>query len=97
LTLSFLLQLDECDWVSCIDPPVPAGLKIKSDWDGFALYKFHSSAVYTCEKEEGLFFEDSRERKSFEIKCLPGGKWEEPRVWPRCVKSKYTLHNPLNL
>ena len=79
--------MDECTWIGCIDPPEPRGFKVKSDWDGFSLYEFGETATYTCE-EKGLFFEEDRAMKSFTVKCLDNGKWEEPLPWPKCISGE---------
>ena len=75
-------------WIGCVDPPEPKGFYIKSDWDGLSVYEFGETATYTCE-DEGLYFEDDRAKKSFAVKCLENGKWEEPLpVWPRCISGE---------
>ena len=79
--------MDECMWIGCVDPPEPPFFKVKSDWDGFSVYEFGETATYTCE-DAGLFFEDDRAKKSFTLKCLDNGKWEEPSPWPMCVSGE---------
>ena len=80
--------MDECVYIGCGGPPAPEGLHVKSDWDGFSLYKFGATATYTCESER-FFFESDRQMESFAVKCLEGGRWEEPSpAWPRCVSGE---------
>ncbi len=81
------MQIDECGWVGCIDPPTGDGLK--SDWDGSTL-DFGSNVTYTC-AEEDTFFEDDREKTNFTLDCMPQGRWQAILPFPSCVKSKNAL------
>ena len=73
----------DCEWVACIDPPLPEGHNLKSDFDGVNPYEFYSYATYTC--ESGFFFEQNRSMTSFEVQCWSGGRWRAPNPWPKCV------------
>ena len=75
---------DDCEWVACIDPPLPEGHNLKNDFDGVHPYEFYTNATYTCEKE-GYFFEQDRNMESFQVQCWGGGRWREPNPWPKCV------------
>ncbi len=79
--------MDECEWVQCIDPPIPAGANIKHTWDGVTPYEFGANATYEC-ASTSLWFEQDRQMQSFNVTCLPGGRWQVPNPWPRCVPSK---------
>ena len=52
------------------------------------LFAFGSSVNYTCESSD-LFFEDNQDKTHFEVKCMDGGFFEVPAVWPKCVDSKF--------
>jgi hypothetical protein len=86
ISFIFSFKLDECEWIQCIDPPVPNGHGVKLLWDGVTPYEFYSNATYTCEKY-GLWFEEDRDMTNFTLQCLPGGRWKVPRPWPRCIES----------
>ena len=48
-------QPDDCEWVACIDPPLPQGHNLRNDFDGVNPYEFYTNATYEC--EQGLYFE----------------------------------------
>ena len=52
-----LLQPDDCEWVACIDPPLPLGHNLKNDFDGITPYDFYTNATYEC--KDGFFFEQA--------------------------------------
>ena len=79
------MQLDDCEWIQCIDPPLPEGMNLKSDFDGITSYEFGSNATYTCASQD-LYFEDDKEMESFTVECLVGGRWKIPNKWP--IESK---------
>jgi hypothetical protein len=76
-------------WTQCASPPVPEGAGIKPIWDGKSPIDFWANITYEC-ANRNLFFEDDRERKSFQLQCNDRGKFFEPAIWPRCVASKYS-------
>ena len=41
-------EVDACEWIACIDPPLPYGHNLESDFDGINPYEFYSYATYTC-------------------------------------------------
>ncbi len=79
------LQVHECDWVQCVDPPVPAGLNLKTSWDGMAGVEFGGNVTYSCNGSD-YFFDHDKENASFAVVCLEGGRWQLPPEWPKCVK-----------
>ena len=52
-------QLDACEWVQCIEPPVPEGSNLKTDYNGSNPYAFGDNATY-MPSEPGLYFEGDR-------------------------------------
>ena len=87
---TFHLQLDDCEWIQCIDPPLPEGMNLKSDFDGSSPYEFGDNATYTC-ASQGLYFEEDKDMESFSVDCLVGGRWKVPISWPKCVASEYQM------
>ena len=87
--------MDECDWVQCIDPPSPPGLNLDPNWDGITPYEFGSNATYTC-KGSGYYFDEDRDKMSFNVTCLPGGRWQVPNPWPFCVTSENRVTTAYN-
>ena len=80
-------SLDPCVWVQCLHPPLPpAHTNLALVWDGSPV-NFTHSVSYVC-REEGLYFERDRDMTSYNITCLPGGQWDEPFKWPKCIKCK---------
>ena len=80
-------SLDPCVWVQCLHPPLPPALtNLALVWDGSPV-NFTQSVSYVC-REEGLYFERDRDMTSYNISCLPGGQWDEPSKWPKCIKCK---------
>ena len=67
------LQPDDCEWVACIDPPLPHGHNLKNDFDGITPYDFYTNATYEC--EDGFFFEQAsavlQVKKCAKINTLP--------------------------
>ena len=49
--------------------------------------EFGNSVEFNCESN-GLYFEHDRVLRKWNLTCLPGGVWDVPETWPRCVKSK---------
>ena len=80
-------SLDPCVWVACLYPPhPPEGLGVKLDWDGDPV-EFNANVSYVCESDD-LFFEWDRDLPEFNISCLEGGIWDEPKEWPICLECK---------
>ena len=76
--------LDECVWTQCLYPPeAPEGYLLSTTWAGDPV-EFYDNATYVCSGEE-LYFEWDRDMAEFNVTCLPGGAWELPDEWPRCV------------
>ena len=81
-------------------PPLPPALtNLALVWDGSPV-NFTQSVSYVC-REEGLYFERDRDMTSYNITCLPGGQWDEPSKWPKCIKCKsqqlYTISNSFHI
>ena len=81
------LQIDECEWIQCVDPPLPAGMNLKNDFDGITPYEFGQNATYTCASQD-MYFEEDKNMESFTVECLIGGRWIYPNPSPKCVQSK---------
>ena len=80
--------LDPCVWVACLHPPhPPEGLGVRLDWDGEPV-EFNANVSYVCESDD-LFFEWDRDLPEFNISCLEGGSWDEPKEWPSCLACKF--------
>ena len=80
--------LDPCVWVACLHPPhPPEGLGVRLDWDGEPV-EFNANVSYVCESDD-LFFEWDRDLPEFNISCLEGGSWDEPKEWPICLACKF--------
>ena len=60
---------------------------MKPTWDGVTPYDFYTNATYVCDSDE-VFFEEDRTMASFAVQCTDSGRWNLPRVWPRCVESE---------
>ena len=76
--------IDECVWTQCLyPPPSPEGYLLTTTWSGDPV-EFYDNATYVCDGEE-LYFEWDRDMAEFNVTCLPGGAWELPDEWPRCV------------
>ena len=84
-----ILQIDDCEWIQCIDPPLPEGMNLKSDYDG-TTYEFGSNATYSCASER-MYFENDKGMENFTVECLVGGRWKVPNVWHKCVESEYLI------
>ena len=84
------MQIDECEWIQCVDPPVEDGMNLKTDFDGATPYEFGDNATYTC-ASPGMYFEQDKGMQSFTVECMVGGRWKIPNPWPKCVASKYSL------
>ena len=81
--------LDPCIWVQCLYPPEPpAGTNLKLLWDG-APVNFTNTVSYVC-KEDNLYFEWDKEMPEYTVACMPGGTWDAPKEWPRCLNCKTT-------
>ena len=50
--------------------------------------EFYDNATYVCDGED-LYFEWDRDMAEFNVTCLPGGAWELPDEWPRCVACQF--------
>ena len=94
-------SLDPCEWVQCLYPPEvrlhashpllfssqpPKDLNIALQWDSEPV-EFNSSVSYTCASED-TYFEWNRTMEEYNVTCQPGGTWEEPKIWPRCLACK---------
>ena len=76
--------IDECVWTQCLyPPPTPEGYLLTTTWSGDPV-EFYDNATYVCDGED-LYFEWDRQILEFNVTCLPGGAWELPDEWPRCV------------
>ena len=51
---------------------------------------FYSTVGYRC-KNDSLFFEQDKDLVQWNITCLPGGSWQIPDLWPRCLPCKYEI------
>ena len=79
--------IDECVWIQCLYPPEPPKeTNLKLIWDGSPI-NFTESVSYVC-KEDDLYFESDRELQEYTVQCLPGGSWDAPDTWPRCLHCK---------
>ncbi len=87
LALNCYVQVGECEWVSCFNPPLVPHLGIYPLWDGLTTTPFGGNMSYVCE-EDGTYFEPDRDMAKFKVECLPGGRWDLSVPWPKCVKSK---------
>ena len=86
-----------CDWVACLDPPVPpqyANLRV-TNWFGDPI-QFGEKVRFVCER--GMKFDADPETEYVEYQCQNGslpaterGYFKIPKEdeWPRCVKGKY--------
>ena len=80
--------LDECVWTQCLyPPPSPEGHLLTTIWAGDPV-EFYGNATYVCAGED-LYFEWERDMAEFNVTCLPGGAWELPDEWPRCVPCQF--------
>ena len=80
--------IDECVWTQCLyPPPSPEGYLLTTTWAGDPV-EFYDNATYICDGEE-LYFEWDRDMAEFNVSCLPGGAWELPDEWPRCVACQF--------
>ena len=52
--------------MQCIEPPVPEGSNLKTDYNGSNPYEFGDNATYTP-AEPGLYFEGDRNQSSFRV------------------------------
>ena len=86
LNSQLLLQIDDCEWIQCVDPPLPEGMNLKNDFDGTP-YEFGENATYTC-ASPNFYFEEDKNMESFTVECLIGGRWKYPSPSPKCAKSK---------
>ena len=78
--------LDECVWVACLDPPQPPeGTDLQLNWDGDQV-EFGGNVSYVC--DSGKFFEWDRDMPEYNVTCLEGGTWDEPKEWPICLQCK---------
>ena len=84
------MQIGDCEWIQCIDPPVADGTNLRTDFDGVTPYEFGDNATYTC-ASPGMYFEQDKGMQSFTLECMVGGRWKIPNPWPKCVESKYSL------
>ena len=77
--------LDPCVWVACLYPPdPPEGAAIRLEWDGSPV-EFNTNVSYVCESDD-LYFEWDRDMPDFNVSCLEGGVWDEPKEWPVCLE-----------
>ena len=89
-------QINTCDWVACLKPPIPPKstfLRV-SDWFG-APIPFGSQIRYVCER--GYFFEDDPSQEDVKYTCQDGSSEEhkdkrgffdvpeKDTEWPRCL------------
>ena len=89
-------SIDECDWVSCLKPPLPPpsrNLRV-SDWDGETI-PFGEQIRFVCKR--GHKFEEDPEQVDVKYTCQDGsnneykdkrGFFDVPEKeedWPRCV------------
>ena len=58
-------------------------------WDGTPV-DFHSTVGYRC-INDSLFFEQNKDIVQWNMTCLPGGSWDIPDHWPRCLSCKQTI------
>ena len=59
--------MDTCEWVQCIEPPVPEGSNLKTDYNGSNPYEFGDNATYTP-SEPDMYFEGNRNQTSFQVR-----------------------------
>ena len=83
--ITFALQPDPCVWYQCIDPPLPAGLNLKHNFDGTPV-EFGDFVRYECVNDR-YFFEEDYTKIYFELQCQTNGFFLQPAVWSRCVDS----------
>jgi len=55
---------------------------------------FGHSVEFYCASSD-LYYEHDRDLQTWKLNCMPGGMWDVPQVWPRCVKSKNFLWSEL--
>ena len=82
--------LDECEAVACAAPSVPDGSRLKLQQMDTLTFAFGKTATFMCDNS-GIYFEQGREMKSFNLTCLENGRWNVPYEWPKCVESEYLL------
>jgi hypothetical protein len=81
--------LHPCGWVQCLNPPAPpADSFLMLDWDGEPV-AFNGSVSYRCQSDDTYFLSDNTVEE-FNVTCLPGGVWEDPKEWPVCVDCEFT-------
>ena len=56
--------------------------------------EFGHSVEFYCASSD-LYFEHERDLQKWKLKCMPGGIWDVPQIWPRCVTSKNFLWSEL--
>ena len=54
--------------MQCIEPPIPAGSNLRTDFNGSNPYEFGDNATYTP-AAEGLYFEGDRDKTSFQVRA----------------------------
>ena len=59
---------------------------LHSNWDGKPV-AFGNFTRYSC-IDDKHFFEMDKSLTTWIISCLSTGKFDTPKVWPICVKSK---------
>ena len=80
--------LDSCNWVQCLNPPDPPEEHLlRLDWDGLPV-DFNDTVSYVCESDETYFLWDNTQLE-FNVTCLNGGFWDDPKEWPMCVECKH--------
>ena len=80
--------LDDCVWTGCLRPPEPElNTSLVLQWDGQPV-DFGQNVSYVCSAED-LFFQEDRELTEFNLTCRQGGVWDQPAVWPSCLRCKY--------
>ena len=49
---------------------------------------FTDTVSYVCAGAD-LYYEEDRDMLEYNVTCLTGGGWDEPKLWPQCVRCKW--------
>ena len=89
LTKLIFLQLPECQWIECIDPPEISNMAF--EWDGDPV-AFGRPVMYQC--IDGHDFEDDKDKLEIEILCEDSGKFNVTSGHPRCLANVHCMGPP---
>ena len=70
--------LDSCEWTQCLYPPSPPeDNHLQLDWDGLPV-DFNDTVSYRCATDDTYFLFNNTV-DTFNVTCLRGGTWENPK------------------